>query len=322
MTPLEIVGTIFIVIGCVFALTGSVGVVTINLPRIGFEQRDEESFFERLDGLMDLARDSLEVKRKLLERLTDAGLYPYARHYLQAMRERTGSFWHNHFSTVGVVGLNEAVQNLLGCGLADHRGRQFGLQVLEHMRERLSQYQEETGRFYNLEATPAEGTSYRLALKDKARDPRICCANEDAWIGGAQPYYSNSSHMPVGFSDDPFEVLDHQDAFQTSYTGGTVLHGFVGEAIEDPRSVRTFVRTVCEQYSLPYFTVTPTFSICPEHGYQAGEHQECPHCQAACEVYSRVVGYLRPVQQWNGGKQAEFADRQTYQVRVGSTQEG
>lgn len=295
-------------------LTGSIGVVTINLPRIGHESSGEGDFLDRLDRLMDLARDSLETKRKVLERLTDKHLYPYARFYLRHMKERTGSYWHNHFATIGLVGLDDAARNLHGEGIAAGAGREFGLRILDHMRDRLAEYQEHTGHFYNLEATPAEGTSYRLALADKKRDPTIVCANEAAWNEGAQPFYTNSSHLPVDESDDIFEVLEHQDEFQTRYTGGTVLHGFVGEAIADPRNVKHFVRKVCENYRLPYFTLTPTFSICPEHGYRAGEHAECPDCGAPAEVYSRIVGYLRPVEQWNAGKQAEYDRRRTYAV--------
>lgn len=298
-------------------LTGSVGVVTLNLPRLGYRAADEADFLRRLDRLMDVARTSLELKRKVLERLTDRHLYPYARFYLRDMKERHGSYWHNHFSTIGLVGLEEAAVNLLGAGLADEAGRAFGLRVLAHMRERLVGYQAETGHFYNLEATPAEGTAYRLALADKRAHPAIRCANEAAWREGAEPFYTNSSHLPVDHSEDVFAVLDHQDDFQTSYTGGTVLHAFVGERIADPRVVKAFVRTVCAQYRLPYFTLTPTFSVCPSHGYQAGEHETCPRCGETCEVYSRVVGYLRPVRQWNAGKQEEYAARRTYAVAEG-----
>jgi ribonucleoside-triphosphate reductase len=295
-------------------LTGSIGVVTLNLPRLGHLARSEEDFLSRLDTLMDVARDSLVIKRKVLERYTDDGLYPYVRHYLRDIRARHGRYWHNHFSTIGLVGLSEAAENLLGESIAGARGRAFGLRVLDHMRERLVRYQEETGTFFNLEATPAEGTSYRLARLDKERFPGLRCANEEAWRAGAQPFYTNSSQLPVDASDDVFAVLDHQDDFQARYTGGTVQHVFVGEAIEDPAAVRSFVRRVCAAYRLPYFTVTPTFSICPEHGYLAGEHPRCPRCGAAAEVYSRIVGYLRPVQQWNPGKQAEFGLRRELSV--------
>ena len=295
-------------------LTGSIGVVTLNLPRIGHEAESEDEFLHLLDRRMDLARDSLEAKRKVLERLTEQQLYPYAAFYLDDMKRRHGSYWHNHFATIGLVGMNEAVVNLLDRDLSHPESRAFGLRVLSHMRERLATYQQETGHFYNLEATPAEGTAYRLARLDKARDPSIMVANEGAWIDGAEPYYTNSSHLPVDHSRDLFAVLDHQDDFQAGYTGGTVHHAFVGERIDDPRAVKTFVRTICTRYRLPYFTLTPTFSVCPEHGYLAGEHHECPDCGRASEVYSRVVGYLRPVQQWNAGKQAEYGDRSGYVV--------
>lgn len=295
-------------------LTGSIGVVTLNLPRLGFLAKDEDEFLARLDRLMDVARDSLVIKRKVLERYTEDGLYPYVRHYLRGIRERHGRYWHNHFSTIGIVGMNEAAENLLGRGLADPRGRAFGLRVLDHMRERLVRYQEETDTFFNLEATPAEGTSYRLARIDKRRFPELRCADEEAWRAGGDPFYTNSSQLPVDAEEDVFALLDHQDEFQAKYTGGTVQHVFVGERIDDPRAVKEFVRAVCGRYRLPYFTLTPTFSICPEHGYVAGEHPTCPKCGAAAEVYSRIVGYLRPVQQWNPGKRAEFAARRTTTV--------
>lgn len=293
-------------------LTGSIGVVTLNLPRLGFACGSEGQFLSKLDGLMDLAAQSLETKRKLLERLTDQGLYPYARFYLRDVKARTGRHWANHFSTIGLVGMEEACRNLLGCGLSDAPGRAFGLRVLERMRSRLQAYQEEHGSVWNLEATPAEGTSYRLALLDRKLFPGIVPANPHAAEAGAQPYYTNSSQLPVDHGCDPFAVLDHQDEFQASYTGGTVVHLFAGEAMSDPMAVRDLVRTVCGSYRLPYFTFTPTFSVCPSHGYRSGEHPACPECGSDMEVYSRVVGYLRPVSQWNAGKQAEFADRVTY----------
>jgi ribonucleoside-triphosphate reductase len=289
-------------------LTGSIGVVTLNLPRAAYLATNEEEFLRAVDRLLRLCVESLETKRKLLERLTDEQLYPYAKYYLRSIKERTGQYWTNHFATIGIVGLHEAALNLLGEGLDSPKGRDFGLRVLDYLRARLITVQTETGHLYNLEATPAEGTSHRLARLDRAKYPRICVANQPTNENGA-PYYTNSSQLPVGYSSDPFEILEHQDEFQTRYTGGTVVHVYVGEAIEDPRTVREFVRTVCENYRLPYFTVTPTFSVCPTHGYRAGTWHRCPDCDAECEVYSRVVGYLRPVSQWNVGKQAEFADR-------------
>ncbi|TVR42803.1 MAG: ribonucleoside triphosphate reductase [Planctomycetota bacterium] len=289
-------------------LTGSIGVVTMNLPRLGHTCASEDEFIERLLALMDLAKDSLEIKRKTLERLTDARLYPYSSYYLSSIKERRGQWWHNHFSTIGLVGLNEAAVNLMGVDIAEERGRTFGLRVLDAMRERLADYQEETGHFYNLEATPAEGTSYRLARLDAEHHHGIHFAHPDS----AEPYYSNSSQLPVQHTEDVIELLDHQDAFQSRYTGGTVQHIYLGEAVADPAAVREFVRMVTHEYRLPYVSVTPTFSVCPEHGYQSGRHHSCPHCGRESEVYSRVVGYLRPVEQWNRGKQAEFGVRATF----------
>ncbi len=287
-------------------LTGSIGVVTLNLPRLGHLAADADDFFVQLDALMDIARDSLVVKRKVLERFTEARLYPYARHYLASIKERFGAYWHNHFSTVGLVGLEEAAQNLLGEGLVGSRGRSFGLAVLDHMRDRLLQYQEETGTPFNLEATPAEGASYRLALLDRECHPEMSVVHE---AGDPPEVYASSSQPPAEALSDPFALLDHQDEFQAKYTGGTVLHFWLGESIDDPEVVKRFVRTVCEGYHLPYFTLTPTFSICPDHGYLRGECSACPECGEATEVYSRVVGYLRPVQQWNDGKKREFRRR-------------
>ena len=290
-------------------LTGSIGVVTINMPRLGHLARDEADFLFQLDRLMDIAKMSLEIKRKALVRLTNKGLYPYCSYYLRHVRQRFGSHWHNHFATIGLVGMNEGCLNLLGCNIGAAEGRAFAGRVLDHMRNRLQQFQEQTGNLYNLEATPAESTSYRLAKVDQQRFPGILCANQSAVAAGAEPFYTNSSHLPVNFSDDVFHILDLQDNLQTKYTGGTVLHIFLGEAAADPQAVKRFVRKICENYHLPYFTLSPTFSICPSHGYCRGNHPACPQCGAPTEVYSRVVGYLRPVSQWNDGKQAEFPMR-------------
>lgn len=293
-------------------LTGSVGVVTMNLARIGYQESTEDAFKSRLARLMDLARDSLEIKRKLLERLTDANLYPYTTFYLRNMKERSGKYWNNHFSTIGLLGLNEACLNLLGCDIGTDEGQRFAKEVLHFMRDRLKQYQESTGNRYNLEATPGESTTYRFALADKKRYPKIIAANEsELETPGVQPYYTNSSHLPVNYTDDLFEALDLQDELQTKYTGGTVVHLFLGERIANPRIVRNLVRKIAENYRLPYFSLTPTFSVCPEHGYLEGEQAVCPHCGKTTEIYSRIVGYLRPVQQWNPGKAAEFIDRST-----------
>jgi len=285
-------------------LTGSIGVVTLNLPRLGHLATDEPDFMRRLDALMDTARDSLALKRKVLERFTEAGLYPYARHYLQGIQERHGAYWHNHFSTIGLVGLEEAARNLLGEGLQASTGRAFGLGVLDAIRARLVEFQAETGTPFNLEATPAEGAAYRLTRLDREKYPTM-----RAFGNRGVSVYSNSSQPPVDAFDDPFALLHQQDEFQAKYTGGTVLHFYLGERIDDPATVKRFVRNVCARHRLPYFTLTPTFSICPEHGYLAGEQPTCGSCGAETEVYSRVVGYLRPVRQWNAGKQQEFRRR-------------
>ena len=297
-------------------LTGSIGVVTINMPRLGHLAKDEADFMVRLDRLMEVARTSLETKRKVLERFTDKHLYPYTKFYLRDIKKRHKQYWFNHFSTIGLIGMNEACVNLLGMGIGAEEGVGFAQRVLDHMRERLTQFQEETGNFYNLEATPAEGTTYRLARLDRERFPGIHFANDPEIADGAEPFYTNSTQLPVNYCDDVFHVLDLQDSLQARYTGGTVLHVFLGEAVADPQSVKTFVKQVCSNYKLPYFTLSPSFSICPSHGYLRGEHATCPQCGATTEVYSRVVGYLRPVNQWNEGKQAEFELRSRYQIEA------
>lgn len=294
-------------------LTGSIGVVTINLPALGYRAKDEREFFQGLDRQMEIARTSLETKRKVLERFAEAGLYPYTKFYLRGVKERHGRYWHNHFSTIGLIGANEACLNLLGKDIGTREGQEFAGRILDHMRERLARFQEETGNLYNLEATPGEGTAYRLARLDRQRFPQIRCANEETTN---TPFYTNSTHLPVNYTSDVFEMLDLQDGLQTRYTGGTVAHIYLGEAAPDPGAVREFVRSVCSNYHLPYFTITPTFSICPEHGYISGRHLRCPRCGEQTEVYSRVVGYLRPVNQWNQGKQAEFSIRKTYRIGV------
>jgi ribonucleoside-triphosphate reductase len=297
-------------------LTGSIGVVTLNLPRVGYLAKDENEFFERLEGLMDVARDSLKIKRKVLEAFTESGLYPYSRHYLRGVKEQHGRFWKNHFATIGIVGMNEALVNLLGVDIASPEGAEFAARTLTFMRGKLMKYQEETESIYNLEATPAEGTSYRLARIDKRRHADIVVANERSLKAGAAPFYTNSSQLPVDFDGDLFEALEHQDRLQTLYTGGTVFHIFLGERLHAWQSAAELVRKVSGSFHMPYFTLTPTFSICPTHGYVSGEHKQCPQCGAKCEVYSRVVGYLRPVDQWNDGKQAEFAVRRTFDKSV------
>ena len=297
-------------------LTGSIGVVTINLPRIGYLQKDEDGFFERLEELMELAKDSLEIKRKVLERFTEKGLYPYSKHYLRSIKERFGKYWKNHFSTIGIVGMNEALLNLFGYGIACKEGLKFAVKVLNFMREKLLKFQEETGNLYNLEATPAEGTSYRLARIDKKKYPDIIVANEKYLSKGAEPFYTNSSQLPVYYTGDLFEAIEHQDQLQPLYTGGTVFHIYLGEKLYSWKAAAELVKRVAYASRLPYFTLTPTFSICPTHGYLNGEQNTCPVCGAKCEVYSRVVGYLRPVDQWNDGKQAEFRLRRTFDKSV------
>lgn len=293
-------------------MTGSVGVVTINLPRLALKSKNEKEFFKRLAELMDMAKDSLETKRKVLERLTDANLYPYTKFYLRNIKQRFNQYWKNHFSTIGLIGTNEAALNLLGVDIGTEKGKAFAEKTLDFMRDRLVEYQKETGNNYNLEATPAEGTTYRLAQLDKASFPdRAHFANG---IGAEVkcPFYTNSSHLPVNYTDNLFELMDLQDNLQTKYTGGTVIHFFLGERMDDPQTLKKLVKTICENYKLPYFTFSPSFSICKNHGYIVGEHPECPKCGEATEVYSRVVGFLRPVSQWNKGKQAEFEMREHY----------
>ena len=297
-------------------LTGSIGVVTINMPRIGYLAKSEDEFLLRLERLMNLAKESLEIKRKDIERFTERGLYPYTRFYLRDMKQRFGEYWKNHFSTIGLLGMNEACVNLLNKDIASEEGSKLAEKVMDFMRDKLVEFQKETGNNYNLEATPAEGTSYRLAKKDKKRHPMIKVANEKEYRSGAEPFYTNSTQLPVNYTDDMFEVLDLQDKLQTKYTGGTVIHLFLGEQVTDTKAVKTMVKKICETYHLPYFTFTPTFSVCPSHGYLDGKHNECPKCEATCEVYSRVVGYLRPVSQWNKGKKEEFKHRVTVEKRI------
>jgi len=295
-------------------LTGSIGVVTINLPRIGFEAKGEKEFLQMLESRVRLAVDSLIIKRKVLEKFTEKNLYPYSRFYLREIKQRTDMYWKNHFSTIGIIGMNEACLNFLGKDIGTMEGQAFALKMMDFLRDMLSRIQDETGDIFNLEATPAEGTSFRLAMLDKKRTPRIICSNEAEFKRGAAPYYTNSTQLPVSYTDDLFLTFQLQDQLQTKYTGGTVLHIFLGEQIDDIRAVKSLVRKIASNYRLPYFTLTPTFSICPSHGYLKGEQQRCSHCSQETEIYSRVVGYLRPVKQWNDGKQAEYALRKTYRV--------
>ena len=283
--------------------TGSVGVVTINMPRIAYLAADEADFYHRLDHMMDVSARSLKVKRTIITKLMNEGLYPYTKRYL-------GSF-ENHFSTIGLVGMNEACLNAkwLRSDMTHEEAQAFTKDVLNHMRERLSDYQEKYGDLYNLEATPAESTSYRLAKHDVARYPDIITASQ-----GTVPYYTNSSHLPVSFTADIFEALDIQDELQTLYTSGTVFHAFLGEKLPDWKAAAALVRKIAENYKLPYYTMSPTYSVCKNHGYLAGEQFVCPECGENAEVYSRITGYYRPVQNWNDGKSQEYRERRTYDI--------
>ena len=284
--------------------TGSIGVVTVNLPRIGYLSKTEKEFYERLDKIMDIAARSLDIKRKVITKLLNAGLYPYTKHYL-------GTF-NNHFSTIGLVGMNEACLNAawLRKDLTHEESQAFAKDVLNHMRNRLSDYQEKYGDLFNLEATPAESTSYRLAKHDKKRYPDIISASGDC----GTPYYTNSSHLPVGYTEDLFTALDVQDELQTLYTSGTVFHAFLGEKLPDWKAAASLVRKIAENYRLPYYTLSPTYSICQTHGYLNGEQSTCPICGAKTEIYSRITGYYRPVQNWNDGKAQEFKQRKVYDI--------
>ncbi len=282
-------------------MTGSVGVITINMPRIGYLSKTKKEFFERLSRLMDIAKESLEIKRKVVTENIEKGLLPFTKRYLVTL--------HNHFSTIGLNGMNEACQNFLGEDISSEKGKIFALEILDCMRKRLADYQVETGNLYNLEATPAEGTTYRFAKEDQARFPGIIQAGTDD-----APYYTNSTHLPVGYTNDPIFALEHQDDLQTRYTGGTVFHVFLGEKVQDWIACKNFVKKVAEKFRLPYFTITPTFSVCKSHGYISGEVEHCNTCGEQCEVWSRIVGYFRPVDQWNKGKKSEFSERKEYVV--------
>ena len=293
-------------------LTGSIGVVTINIPRIGYLSKTKKEFLDRVGHLMNLAKESLEIKRKTIETFTKKDLYPYAKFYLEGVKKMRGNYWGNHFSTIGLIGVNEALLNFMNKDMASAQGRKFTIEILDYMRERLVLYQKETNNMYNLEASPAEGTSYRLARIDKQKYPDIITAGE------AEPFYTNSTQLPVDYTNDLFTALKLQDNIQTKYTGGTLFHAFLGEKISNPESVKSLIKKIFIKFHLPYFTFTPTFSICPHHGYLAGEHWTCPKCtiEQPCEVYSRVVGYLRPISQWNKGKQEEYKERKEFKVKA------
>ena len=295
-------------------LTGSIGVVTINLAKLGYEATSEEKLLQRLRNLMVLAKDSLEIKRKTIENYTGKGLYPYSKFYLRHVFQRYNCYWKNHFSTIGINGMNECCLNFLGKNLAHRDSKVFAIKIMDFMRNVLKDFQEETDNIYNLEATPAESTAYRFAKIDTVQYPDIITANQEAYKDGAAPYYTNSTHLPVNYSDDIYEVLTLQDDLQTKYTGGTVLHLFTGEKNMPGIAAKNLIRKITSQFHLPYITISPTFSICPSHGYIAGEHFKCPECESDCEVYSRIVGYMRPVNQWNDGKRQEFKDRKLFDI--------
>ncbi len=278
--------------------TGSIGVVTINLPRIGYFSHTKDEYFNQLNHYMDIARDSLEIKRKVITKLMDQGLFPYTQRYLR--------HWNNHFSTIGLIGMNESTLNFMGKDLTDQEAREFAMEVLNHMRERLISYQEQTGHLYNLEATPGEGTSYRLAKLDKSRFSRMIVS------GDKEPYYTNSTQLPVNSTPDIFEALDMQNEIQKQYTGGTVFHAHIGESIDDIETCKQLVRKIAYSYGIPYFTLSPVFSVCKLHGYLKGEHFSCPTCSEEAEVYARIVGYYRPVKNWNPGKKSEYTERQVF----------
>ena len=287
-------------------MTGSIGVYTVNLPRIGYLATDKADFFARLKRVAELGKVSLEIKRKIIEHQTDRGLYPYSAHYLRNVKARTGEYWFNHFNTIGLVGMNEACLNFLGKDIGSKEGLAFALEVIHFLRDLMVEFQEETGHSYNLEATPAEGTSYRLARLDKEKYPNIIQS------GHEEPQYTNSTQLPVTYTDDIFECMDLQDELQSLYTGGTVQHLYLGERVNDVETVKDLIRTIFTKYKMPYISITPTFSICEDHGYISGEHFTCPECGKATEVWSRVVGYLRPVQNFNAGKKEEYVLRKKF----------
>ena len=291
-------------------LTGSIGVVTINLPRIGYLSSSKEEFFERLGKLADLAKNSLEIKRKIVEQQTENGLYPYSRFYLKTVYDRSGQYWANHFNTIGIVGMNECLLNFLKTDLTTDEGQKFALEVMHFLRNKMIEYQKETGHQYNLEATPAEGTAPRLARLDKARFPDIITAGKE------EPYYTNSTQLPVDFSDDIFKVISLQDELQSLYTGGTVLHLYLGERVSDRETCKKLLQKIFNTSKMPYISITPTFSICPVHGYVTGEHFNCPTCGAKSEVWTRVVGYFRCVHDFNKSKQEEYHDRVKFKINL------
>lgn len=297
-------------------LTGSIGYVTINFPRLGylFKGKTKKELYEQLDYLLERSSFCLQLRRDTLEKLTEKGFYPYSKFYLRNLKEKNGKYWDYHFNTIGVIGMNEFCVNYIGKDLTTKEGQKVAEEILDHINKRMLEYQKDTGILYNLEAIPGEGTAYQLAKLDKDLYPDIQVANEEEYEKGAEPYYTNSTHLPVGYTDDIFEALDLQDELQCKYTGGTVFHAFLGERVPDKETAKKIVKKIAQNYKLPYFTLTPTFSICPSHGYQVGEHWKCPKCKKECEVYSRVVGKIHPVQRWNPGKKQEYKERKEYLI--------
>ncbi|MDO9264470.1 MAG: ribonucleoside triphosphate reductase [Desulfosalsimonadaceae bacterium] len=293
-------------------LTGSIGVVTINLPRIGYLSKNKTEFFDHLKTQVRIAQESLLIKRKVLEKFTEQNLYPYSKFYLRSIKEKSGAYWTHHFSTIGIIGMNEACLNFIKEDIGSPAGHAFAVEVLDFLRSLIASIQEETGELFNLEATPGEGTAFRLAMMDKKQYPDIVCANESHFQAGADPFYTNSSQLPVNYTDDIFQALELQDDLQTKYTGGTVFHIFLGEQVDNAEATRNLVKKITSNFKLPYFTLSPTFSVCCGHGYIAGQHVLCPDCSQPVEVYSRIVGYLRPISQWNNGKLSEFQIRKTF----------
>jgi anaerobic ribonucleoside-triphosphate reductase len=287
-------------------LTGSIGVFTINLPRIGYLSQTREEFFERLKKMAVIGKTSLEIKRKIIEDQTAKGLYPYSAVYLRNVRKRFGQYWYNHFNTIGIVGMHEALQNFMGRGIETEEGRQMALDIMNFLRSLMQDFQKETGQFYNLEATPAEGTSYRLAKMDREKYPDIIASGRNV------PFYTNSTQLPVEYTDDIFLTMSMQDELQSLYTGGTVQHLYLGERIEDINTAKQLIRTIFTKFKMPYISITPTFSVCDEHGYLPGEQAICPECHRATEVWSRVTGYLRPVENYNAGKKEEYYTRKKF----------
>jgi ribonucleoside-triphosphate reductase len=291
-------------------LTGSIGVFTINLPRIGYLAASKSEFKARLWKLAQIGKTSLEIKRKIIEDQSAKNLYPYSTHFLRHSKEKTGEYWFNHFATIGIIGMNEALMNFMGKDITSPEGQEFAIEIMNYLRKVMQDFQEETGHVYNLEATPAEGTAYRMAKADKERYPNIITAGDDV------PYYTNSTQLPVEFTEDIMKAVSLQDELQSLYTGGTVMHLYLGESIDDIEVTKNLIKKIFTRYRMPYVSITPTFSVCHEHGYIVGEYFKCPQCGRDTEVYSRVVGYLRPVQNYNKGKKEEYFDRKKFELVV------